>query len=379
MHSTALATDSWSSVINGDSLMSEVNRRGLLHDFAEVTQTELAVESPFLKRFSHRGNEELHHMYMDKCNELYEKFGDKEEKILSGPPLGRLVQCGDMVFGENVVDDSPLIKHRDTEDRMEEISKLQRRKKDLELGVIPKNDTTDKEDMEHELGETYDRLEFATRKYWKLLLFIKTEEINRLRFNILLASVIEFVVSISLFGVGSQQLDGGRTTVVIATYSASVVGILSSCLGFFGALPEAPNEYTLYLFYSAQVWLMALLTTFVFIELNFINDNNSKCTPSLASYAGDDACDNRAELYASLIIGFLKLLNVLFAAYTTSQLLDEANDQSSLTDKFLLFKYKLSLIRELQLPVVSYGDWNYHLRVKGPVQIDSEPVESEEQ
>eukprot|EP01059_Diplonema_ambulator_P030676 TRINITY_DN5345_c0_g1_i2.p1 TRINITY_DN5345_c0_g1~~TRINITY_DN5345_c0_g1_i2.p1 ORF type:complete len:438 (+),score=70.91 TRINITY_DN5345_c0_g1_i2:144-1316(+) len=356
----AAATDKWDDLIARSGLMTKLdNVSGLLTTFAKATETGYGDGGAlFSQYFGHKDFDDLKYLYMDKVREVYEAYSGKEEKVRSGPPLGRLVHDpeGD-VFGTGVPDPDPLITGSTEESRVEEVLKLQRKKKDLELGVLPKAE--DIEALEHEMGETYDRLEYATRKYWKILLHQTSEEISSGRFWILVSSCFEFLVAIVLFALGAQQLEGGRTMVVIATFASSIVAVTTCCFGFFGALPDSPNEYALYLYYASQIWLLALLTTFVFVELNFINDNDSRCSPSLASYATTDKCANRAELIATLVVGFIKLLNVLFSSYTTTALLDDTNYQSSLNDKFLLFKYKSNIVKELQMPIISNNDWNY--------------------
>eukprot|EP01060_Flectonema_neradi_P039340 TRINITY_DN8634_c1_g1_i1.p1 TRINITY_DN8634_c1_g1~~TRINITY_DN8634_c1_g1_i1.p1 ORF type:complete len:348 (+),score=74.64 TRINITY_DN8634_c1_g1_i1:45-1088(+) len=313
----------WGNDIEHDEIMRRMDDDGQLSEFAEMTREEDHTGGLFSWLQSFVSEESFHkdkvtELYLGKCAELFSFFDGIEEKVQpeeDASPLGWRWQSH-RLDPDPIIEKEPRTKReqilrRDNE-RKRLFSLLNSVQHGFRASGLDKNDVLLLNDSEaHELGETNDRLEYATRKLWKMKLYFEEEDIMKARFKVVVTCVAEFMLSIVLACLGAQQLNGGREEVVYATFVCAIVGIISSFGGFCASLPSRPNQTMLNFFYSAQVWMMALLTAFMMAELLFIHENNEKCDPSKARYVQRDECDNRAELYSTLGIGALELISVV--------------------------------------------------------------------
>eukprot|EP00756_Hemistasia_phaeocysticola_P048865 Hpha_TRINITY_DN23276_c0_g1::TRINITY_DN23276_c0_g1_i1::g.30223::m.30223 len=214
------------------------------------------------------------------------------------------------------------------------------------------SDAPDEVEQLFSLGATRDRLEWASRKMLMLRLKIEREDLYYQRFRIILSCMLQMTLSFFIFILGSLELKGGRFVVLLATYLAGAVGMLSGIVGGFSCLPISPNEKMVSLFQSMQIWMISLLTTFMFVELRHLYDNELQCVPSVTTYVQADPCNDRGAIGVTLLVGLALFIVVFVGCHEAGECLDTINDAGAALDRSLLFRYTLSLQREMQAPLL---------------------------
>eukprot|EP01065_Artemidia_motanka_P023664 TRINITY_DN28324_c0_g1_i1.p1 TRINITY_DN28324_c0_g1~~TRINITY_DN28324_c0_g1_i1.p1 ORF type:complete len:749 (+),score=213.29 TRINITY_DN28324_c0_g1_i1:196-2442(+) len=291
--------------------------------------------------------------YLRKCSQLYEgpDYAEGGDRPLGGekiPHTGVVASDASCLaldtFGHNV-------------DAATRVRLFRRRIRQIRLGQVTvesdsDSDAPDENEQLFALGPTRDRLEWATRRLLQLRLAIEQDDLYNQRFGVLVTSAAQFVLSLLIFALGSHELEGGRFVVLIATFIAGIVGVLAAFIGAFASFPRMPNEKMMSLFHSMQIWMISLLTTFMFVEIRRFYDNERQCNPSQATFVQADACDDRSGIAATLMVGGALFCIVFVGCHEAGDCLDTINDAGQAHDRALLFRYQLALLRELQAPLL---------------------------
>eukprot|EP01064_Diplonema_japonicum_P011736 TRINITY_DN1917_c2_g1_i1.p1 TRINITY_DN1917_c2_g1~~TRINITY_DN1917_c2_g1_i1.p1 ORF type:complete len:426 (+),score=46.11 TRINITY_DN1917_c2_g1_i1:69-1280(+) len=156
-------------------------------------------------------------------------------------------------------------------------------------------------------------------------------------------SLLSLIFGAAIIGLATEELNGGKETILVSGFLSGSVMVTCSIIGFVGAL--SVDELWIRWHMTSAFFTMTVLTTLVYLQFNHILENEEGCSPSTSDHTsaggavGGDCEAKRTEVSAFLIISAISILNSFFITYTASVLLDAINDSTKLTDSMLLFRY----------------------------------------
>eukprot|EP00662_Eupelagonemidae_sp_cell21_P014534 gene14534-29116_t len=122
---------------------------------------------------------------------------------------------------------------------------------------------------------------------------------------------------------------------------AGTVMLIGSALGALGALQE--SEFLVRVFLSTTYWTMAVLTSLIYIQYDYMDAVEKQCKPSQADLSGGNAAGScskqRTEVGVAVVFCLVGLLITFVCNYLCSGLLDNMNDLTKLNDMALFVRY----------------------------------------
>eukprot|EP00755_Sulcionema_specki_P025884 Sspe_Gene.84344::Locus_55362_Transcript_2_3_Confidence_0.667_Length_465::g.84344::m.84344 len=118
-------------------------------------------------------------------------------------------------------------------------------------------------------------------------------------------------------------------------------------VGFRSRIPHHTLQFV-----TGQLWLIALLASYLYITLEFIVENERQCSPSLGDLAatGDSNCDSsRTELALSIVLCLIDFCACFGMTFLVLELLDGLNDKTVLSEELMMFKFFQRKLDELNL------------------------------
>jgi len=176
--------------------------------------------------------------------------------------------------------------------------------------------------------------------------------------------ILQLVFGLVVFGLGAEDVPsaGGKIAPFIATTVAASTGIISSLFGFLGAIGGGsdirkddelkkgadvpnlgePNEKFLQTFLALNLWLMSVLTVFLYTTIIELDESHSQCNAqNIGNTPGADTeCLHQSKRQTALVVMCgLMLGAVLLSNLRVSDLLDSINDKTKIEQKNLTMTY----------------------------------------
>lgn len=176
--------------------------------------------------------------------------------------------------------------------------------------------------------------------------------------------ILQLVFGLVVFGLGAEDVPsaGGKIAPFIATTVAASTGIISSLFGFLGAIGGGsdirkddelkkgadvpnlgePNEKFLQTFLALNLWLMSVLTTFLYTTIIELDESHSQCNAANIGNtpgANTDCLHQTKRQTALVVMCGLMLGVVLLSNLRVSDLLDSINDKTKIEQKNLTMTY----------------------------------------
>jgi len=189
-------------------------------------------------------------------------------------------------------------------------------------------------------------------------------EQSKARVHLFYGTVMQFCLAVIVFGLGAEEVptNGGKIAPFVATTIAAIVGVVGALFGFLGAvggdsnirpsdeyktgadMPDLgqPSESILQTFLALNLWLMSVLTTFLYTEIIELDESLSQCGAANIGNApgANDECEHQGKRHTALTcMCGLMLLVVLHTTLRVTDLLDSVNDKTKIEQKETVLTY----------------------------------------
>eukprot|EP00756_Hemistasia_phaeocysticola_P022784 Hpha_TRINITY_DN15856_c0_g4::TRINITY_DN15856_c0_g4_i2::g.189962::m.189962 len=221
-------------------------------------------------------------------------------------------------------------------------------------------DSEEENDTDHpRFPPTDDMYQFLTWKWIRKTVEIETNAVSNIGGLLFWLCTLQCCISVAVLGIGSREFDGGDVTETMTTVILGSVGILASILlGARGAIAE--SEALIRFFFQIQLWMIALLTAYIYVSFNFLLRYDGQCasttdvsvSTNLPNNSAAEQCDvDKKWLIIRLAINVTLLITCVVATALSLDIVDTFNTKESLTENMMIFKYFQRKLDEVELQI----------------------------